>query len=78
MEFLLESAMICIIGGLIGVILVVLMAQLLTSVFNFPVFVSGNILTLAIGICISIGMLAGIIPAVIAAKMDPVVAIRSK
>ena len=78
MEFLLESALICIIGGMIGVILVVLMAQLLTSVFNFPVFVSGNILTLAIGICISIGMLAGIIPAVIAAKMDPVVAIRSK
>jgi putative ABC transport system permease protein len=33
---------------------------------------------LAIGICVSIGMLAGIIPAMIAAKMDPVVAIRSK
>lgn len=78
MEFLLESAMICFIGGFIGVVLVVLMAQLLTSLFNFPVFVSGNILTLAIGICITIGMLAGIIPAVIAAKMDPVVAIRSK
>lgn len=78
MEFLLESAMICFIGGFIGVVLVVLMAQLLTSLFDFPVFVSGNILTLAIGICITIGMLAGIIPAVIAAKMDPVVAIRSK
>jgi putative ABC transport system permease protein len=78
MEFLLESAMICIIGGAIGILLVVLMSQLLTSLFNFPVYVSGNILTLAIGICISIGMLAGIIPAMIAAKMDPVVAIRSK
>ena len=78
MEFLLESAMICIIGGLIGIILVVIMAQLLTSVFDFPVFVSGNILTLAISICVSIGILAGIIPAMIAAKMDAVVAIRSK
>jgi putative ABC transport system permease protein len=78
MEFLLESAMICIIGGLIGIILVVIMAQLLTSVFDFPVFVSGNILTLAITICVSIGILAGIIPAMIAARMDPVVAIRSK
>ncbi len=78
MEFLLESALICIIGGLIGIILVMGMAQLLTSIFNFPVYVSGNILALAIGICVTIGILAGIIPAMIAAKMDPVVAIRSK
>jgi putative ABC transport system permease protein len=78
MEFLLESAMICIIGGLIGIILVVIMSQLLSSVFDFPVFVSGNILTLAISICVSIGILAGIIPAMIAARMDAVVAIRSK
>ena len=78
MEFLLESAMICVIGGIIGIILVVVMAKLLSTVFDFPVFVSGNILTLAISICVSIGILAGIIPAMIAAKMDPVVAIRSK
>jgi putative ABC transport system permease protein len=37
-----------------------------------------NILSLALGICIMIGIIAGIIPASIAAKMDPVVAIRSK
>ena len=78
MEFLLESAMICVIGGIIGIILVVVMAKLLSTVFDFPVFVSGNILTLAISICVSIGILAGIIPAMIAARMDPVVAIRSK
>lgn len=78
MEFLLESALICIIGGLIGVLLVLLMAQLLTSIFSFQVYVSFQILTLAIAICISIGVLAGIIPAMIAARMDPVVAIRSK
>lgn len=78
MEFLLESAMICIIGGLIGILLVVVLAKIFSSVFDFPVFVSVDILGLAIGICIAIGMLAGIIPAMIAAKMDPVVAIRSK
>jgi putative ABC transport system permease protein len=32
---------------------------------------------MAIGICILVGLLAGIIPAYQAAKMDPVVAIRS-
>jgi putative ABC transport system permease protein len=78
MEFLLESALICIIGGLIGILLVVVLAQLLSSAFNFPIYVSTQILGLAIFICIAIGMLAGIIPAMIASKMDPVVAIRSK
>jgi|688.fasta_scaffold33164_4 putative ABC transport system permease protein len=78
MEFLLESALICIIGGFIGIVLVIIMAQLLTTIFNFPVYVPTNILALAVGICVTIGILAGIIPAMIAAKMDPVVAIRSK
>jgi putative ABC transport system permease protein len=35
-------------------------------------------MSLAVSICIIIGVLAGIIPASIAARMDPVVAIRSK
>jgi putative ABC transport system permease protein len=78
MEFLLEAAIICIMGGLIGLLLVYILTVILSNVFNFPVFISGGILTLAISICITIGILAGIIPASIAARLDPVVAIRSK
>lgn len=77
-EFLLESAFICFVGGAIGLILVFLMAQLLSGPLNFNVYISYNILALAVSICIAIGLLAGIIPATIAARMDPVVAIRSK
>ncbi|HZI69299.1 MAG: ABC transporter permease [Ginsengibacter sp.] len=77
-EFLLESAVICILGGIIGLILVFLLTLILTNVFNFPVFMSGGILFLAISICIIIGVLAGLIPALTAARLDPVVAIRSK
>jgi putative ABC transport system permease protein len=76
-EFLLESAFLCIIGGLIGLTLVFLLSQLLTSFVNFPVFVSTNNMILAIIICIIVGILAGFIPARQAARMDPVVAIRS-
>ena len=76
-EFLLEAAIICILGGLIGLILVFLLTVVLTNVFNFPVYISAGILTLAISICICIGILAGIIPAYIASRLDPVVAIRS-
>jgi putative ABC transport system permease protein len=77
-EFLLESAIICILGGAIGLVLVYLLTLILTNLFNFPVFISGGILFLAISICIIIGILAGIIPAVSASRLDPVVAIRSK
>ena len=78
LEFLLESSFICIIGGVIGLLLVILLTGILSKVFSFPISVSANILGLAFGICLVIGVLAGIIPAVIAARMDPVVAIRSK
>ncbi len=76
-EFLLESAFLCIIGGLMGLTLVFVLAQILTSVLNFPVFISTSYMVLAIGICIITGILAGFIPALQAARMDPVVAIRS-
>jgi putative ABC transport system permease protein len=77
-EFLLESAFLCIIGGLIGLVLVFILTFLLSSAMGFAVVISPDILVLAIGICMLVGILAGIIPASIAARMDPVVAIRSK
>ncbi|HEU4608064.1 MAG TPA: FtsX-like permease family protein, partial [Chitinophagaceae bacterium] len=77
-EFLLESAFLCIMGGLLGLIVVYLITFITSSVFGFTVFVSPNILVLAISICVLVGVLAGIIPASIASRLDPVVAIRSK
>ncbi len=77
-EFLLESAFLCIIGGLIGLLLVFILTTVLSSFLDFPVFISTKNMILAIGICIIVGILAGFIPASQAARMDPVVAIRSK
>ena len=77
-EFLLESAFLCIIGGLIGLILVFLLTQILTKALNFPVFISVVNMIWTVTICLAVGIIAGIIPASQAASMDPVVAIRSK
>jgi len=77
-EFLLESSFLCIIGGLIGLTMVFLLSLLLNTVLDFPVFISTNNIILAIIVCIIVGVLAGFIPARQAARMDPVVAIRSK
>ncbi|MFL5747412.1 MAG: ABC transporter permease [Niastella sp.] len=77
-EFLLESAFLCIMGGLLGLSIVFALTLASKAIFGFTVFIAPGILILAISICIIVGVLAGIIPASIAAKMDPVVAIRSK
>ena len=77
-EFLLESAFLCILGGLIGLLLVFILTKIVTVALGFPLFISFDIMLLAIGICVLVGVLAGIIPASVAARMDPVVAIRSK
>lgn len=77
-EFLLESAFLCIIGGLVGLFLVWLLTMALGAVLPFPIFIAPSIIILALSICIILGVISGIIPASIAAKMNPVEAIRTK
>ncbi|MFN5333690.1 MAG: ABC transporter permease [Bacteroidota bacterium] len=77
-EFLMESAFLCVLGGAIGLILVFLLTLILTHVLDFEVFISLKLFAGAVITCVVTGILAGIIPAFIAARMDPVVAIRSK
>lgn len=77
-EFLLESAFLCIVGGLLGLLFVWILTSILSTVLPFSVSIAPGIIILAFSLCIILGVLSGIIPANIAAKMDPVVAIRSK
>jgi putative ABC transport system permease protein len=77
-EFLLESAFLCIIGGLMGLFLVFILTKILSGVFHFPVFISTANLIMAFSISFIVGVLAGIIHASQAARMDPVAAIRGK
>ncbi len=76
-EFLVESAFLCIVGGLIGLLLLSILMKIVSTVFDFPIFLSPGIIAVAIFICIVAGIAAGIIPAIRAAKLNPVVAIRS-
>jgi putative ABC transport system permease protein len=76
-EFLIESAFLCLLGGMIGVLLVFGLTFVLSGLFHFTVSISLSLFIGAILTCIFTGMLAGIIPARIASRMDPVVAIRS-
>ena len=76
-EFLTEASLLCIMGGAIGVFFVYILTLVLSGPLKFPVYISLPMLGSTLLLCIVVGVLAGIIPATKAAKMDPVVAIRS-
>lgn len=76
-QFLFEAVILCVIGGFIGIILVWLIALLLTSVLDFDFVLSFFNICLGTGLAIIIGLISGILPALSAAKLDPVEAIRS-
>jgi putative ABC transport system permease protein len=78
LEFLIESSFLCILGGVMGLLLVFLISLGLSSALPFKVVVSPGIIVLGLSISIAVGLLAGFIPARTAANLDPVVAIRSK
>lgn len=77
LEILIESIILCIIGGLIGLGLVYLITMALSTVMPFAIFLSLQNVVIGLFASILVGILAGIIPAMLAASMDPVEAIRS-
>lgn len=76
LEFLVESIILCILGGIIGLLVVFLTMLVLTKVLQFDIYLSINNIITGIGLSAVIGILAGLIPAIQAAKMDPVEAMR--
>jgi putative ABC transport system permease protein len=76
-EFLIESIILCLMGGLFGIVFVFLLSKLLSGPLGFPVIISSSNFILGISLSVVVGILSGIIPAVTASKMNPVDAIRS-
>jgi putative ABC transport system permease protein len=76
-QFLFEAVILCVIGGIIGLFLVWVIAELLTNVLDFEFVLGlGNII-LGTTLAAVIGLIAGILPAVSASQLDPVEAIRT-
>ena len=76
-EFLLEAIVLCLIGGAVGILIVVLISFVLTYAFEFQVVLSLSNFFIGIFVSILVGVLSGFIPARSASKLDPVVAIRT-
>jgi len=75
-QFLTEAVMISIMGGLIGIAFGFTLSRLIASVAGWSTVVTTSSIGVAFGVSVFIGLLFGIYPAVQAAKLDPIEAIR--
>jgi putative ABC transport system permease protein len=75
-QFLTEAIMISIAGGLIGIGFGFALSQIIASAAGWSTVVTSSSIAIAFGVSVFIGLLFGIYPAVQAAKLDPIEAIR--
>jgi len=75
-QFLFEAVILCIAGALIGILFVFALGTLASHFTSFKIYFSSTIFMLGVAISIVIGLIAGISPALLAARMDPVEALR--
>lgn len=75
-QFLLESVMLCLVGGAVGLLLVFVGAKAVSSAMDFTIFLSFENILLGFFVSFLIGVISGIVPALSAARLDPVEAIR--
>ena len=75
-QFLFEAIFLCLLGGAAGLFLVWLTTFI--SLGDLTLFLSPGNISLGLLVSVGIGVVAGIVPAVLAANLDPVIAIRAK
>ena len=78
MQFLIESAMMATLGGVIGILIGVGVAEIVTLIFGVSVTVSVVSVLLGMFMATGTGVFFGVYPASKAAKLDPIVALRAE
>ncbi len=75
LQFLIESALLCVVGGFFGLILAVGVTQLITILLEITMTIEIKYIVISIVVSSGIGILAGLYPAWKASKLDPIVAL---
>jgi len=77
-QFLLEATMLTVAGGLLGIGIGIGIGYILAQSFHWPFILDGSSIFIAFGVSTLVGIVFGFYPAQRAARLDPIVALRSE
>jgi len=77
-QFLAEALSLGSVGGLVGVAAGVAASQVMRHTLNWPMALSLETVAIAVGFAIAAGVVFGYYPAVAAARLDPIEALRTE
>lgn len=75
-QFLTEAIVICLLGGLVGILLGIGMGYGITLIIKGKFFIPWAWIFLGIVVCIIVGIVSGLYPALKAARLDPIESLR--
>ncbi len=75
-QFLIEAIIICLIGGIAGIFLGILMGFGVSLLVGGQFLIPWNWMALGFTMCIVVGLISGLIPAIKASRLDPIEALR--
>src|SRR5690606_20547493 len=76
-QFLIEAVVICILGGILGVLLGIGIGNIVANFVGPGGFLIPWLwIFVAFGICITVGLVAGVVPAYKASRLDPIESLR--
>ncbi len=75
-QFLVEALVICQLGGFFGTLLGIILGNLIALQFEISFIIPWDWILMSIGLCLAVGTMAGIYPAIKASNLDPIEALR--
>jgi putative ABC transport system permease protein len=78
LQFLMESAVLAAVGGVIGIFTAYIAVYLVNAIFSFPMETPITAVILSLFLATGVGLFFGIFPAMRAAKLDPIEALRAE
>ena len=78
LQFLIESVVLCLLGGIGGILLGVISTEVIANYAGWPALFSTEAMIVAVGVSAAVGVFFGFYPAWKASRLDPIVALRQE